>query len=242
MKTSPHDGIAPPEELQRQAAAWLRQFTSGRASDTDAEAFLQWKRASPAHQAAFEEARRRWQLLKPALGELLREDPQTLAHHRQALRGAMPQPALGRRAFVGAAVGALAVAGIAVVRPPLGLWPAASTWTADFHTGTGEQQAIALAERIDVLLNTQTSVRRVEAGGFNVEAQNIHACPRRAAATLQLLFFSKTRILMFSTLKFASLKHSPAPLAMALSSALCMAALSARVLGQDVSKKALDSP
>ncbi|WP_398493036.1 FecR family protein [Variovorax sp.] len=165
MKTSPHDGIAPPDELQRQAAAWLRQLTSGRASDTDAEAFLQWKRASPAHQAAFEEARRRWRMLKPALGELLREDPQTLAHHRQALRGAIPKPALGRRAFVGAAVGALAVAGIAVVRPPLGLWPAASTWTADFHTGTGEQQAIALADRIDVLLNTQTSVRRVEAGG-----------------------------------------------------------------------------
>ncbi len=120
---------------------------------------------APRTSAAFEEARRRWQLLKPALGELLREDPQTPAHHRQALRGAMPKPALGRRAFVGAAVGALAVAGIAVVRPPLGLWPAASTWTADFHTGTGEQQAIALAERIDVLLNTQTSVRRVEAGG-----------------------------------------------------------------------------
>lgn len=61
--------------------------------------------------------------------------------------------------FLGAtasAFGALAVVGI--VHPPLGLWPSWTEFGADYRTATGEQRNIQVANRIQVSLNTQTSI------------------------------------------------------------------------------------
>lgn len=156
MKT-PADARPPtPEELQQQARVWLRLLTSAEVKEVDAEGFQRWLRASPSHQAAFVEARRRWQALKPMSTEFLRTDPEAAAYHRRAMRG----PDAGRRAFLGAAVTAAAVAGIAVVHPPGGLWPAPGEWGADERTLVGEQRALTLPSRVQVTLNTQTSIRR----------------------------------------------------------------------------------
>ncbi|MGJ7543778.1 FecR family protein [Variovorax sp. LT1R16] len=160
MKTPAEDIVPISDELQLQAAAWLRRLTSGDVRPRDAQAFQQWKRISPAHQAAFEEVKRRWQVMKPALGELLRTDPSSAALHRRTLARAGMNAGAGRRAFVGAAVGAAAVAGVAVMRPPLGLWPSAGEWAADYRTATGEQQTLAFTEHVSVMLNTRTSIRR----------------------------------------------------------------------------------
>jgi transmembrane sensor len=159
-----------PEELQKQARVWLRVLDSGDVKAWDAQAFQRWLRTSAAHKEAFNEVKRRWDLMKPATGELLRSRPEVAAFHRRTLY----RSPVGRRAFLGATVGAGAVAvaaaavGLAVMHPPLALWPGLAEWRADYRTAVGEQRTLALADQIDVTLNTRTSVRRQTAGGETV--------------------------------------------------------------------------
>lgn len=150
----------PVDELERQAWSWLRRLNSGDVKVTDAEAFKRWLRTSPAHRAVFAAARREWALIAPAAGSVLRTNPEAAVLHERALNG----PDRSRRVFLGAAVSAAALAGIAVLHPQMDLWPPLNEWGADERTATGEQRTFAVAQRIQVMLNTQTSVRRQTAG------------------------------------------------------------------------------
>ncbi|WP_447778211.1 FecR family protein [Variovorax boronicumulans] len=151
---------APDDVLQEEARIWLRRLTSGKVTQWDAQAFKRWQGVSPAHQSAFEEAKRQWQHMGPVIGDLLRIDPKAASFHERTLRGA----SLGRRAFLGAAVSTAAVAAVAVAYPPLGMWPSPGEWAADYRTATGEQRVLTLSDRVSVTLNTQTSARRQTAG------------------------------------------------------------------------------
>jgi transmembrane sensor len=160
MKLPDTDGIPDPDTLQEEARIWLSRLAVGEVTQMDVQAFKRWQRSSPAHQAAFEEVKRQWQTMKPALGDLLRSEPKIAARHARLLHGSASHP--GRRAFLGAAVSAVAVAGIAgiaIVHPPLGLWPSAAEWDADERTATGEQRTLTLAQA-SITLNTQSSLRR----------------------------------------------------------------------------------
>jgi transmembrane sensor len=166
MKTPADDRVnfdsASADELQKQARVWLRLLTSDDVKACDAQGFQRWLRTSAAHAAAFGEVKRRWEILEPASREFLHRHPQDARAHQRALHG----NGHGRRAFLGAAVaGAAAMAGAAVVYPPFGLWPAPAEWDADDRTATGEQRTLALAQQVTVTLNTQTSIRRRNAGG-----------------------------------------------------------------------------
>ncbi|RIX83282.1 FecR family protein [Acidovorax cavernicola] len=154
-----------PETLREDAQAWVRKLHSGAATQWDAQAFRRWRDASPLHQAAFVEARQQWRMLQPALNTLVRTDAEAARLHRETLR----KPAASRRAFLGMA-GAAAAAGVAgvAVYSPLGLWPAAHEWNADWRTAAGEQRAIALSDQIGVTLNTRTSIRRLTSDGETV--------------------------------------------------------------------------
>ncbi len=154
-----------PETLREDARAWVRKLHSGAATQWEAQAFRRWRDASPLHQAAFIEARQQWRVLQPALNGLVRTDAEAANLHRETLR----TPEASRRAFLGAA-GAVALAGVAgvAVYSPLGLWPAANEWNADWRTVAGEQRAIALSDQIGVTLNTRTSVRRLTSDGQTV--------------------------------------------------------------------------
>lgn len=160
MKTSfpgegdPHAG----DDLETQARHWLRLLHSGDARTLDAQHFRRWVRRSPAHQAAFQTARQRWEAIEPAARQVAARQPQWLAPQRSAV-------SYNRRAFLGVAVGAAAAAGVMVVRPPLGLWPGPNEWTADERTATGERRTLALADGVDVTLNTRTSARRQNEAG-----------------------------------------------------------------------------
>jgi transmembrane sensor len=158
-------GTPSPAELEEQAWAWLSLLTSGEANVQDAERFRQWVRSSPAHQAAYNEAMVRREAFKAEARTLLRVAPDAAAGHTRALRG---KPRTHRRAFLGTAIGAAAAAGVAVICPPLGLWPAAAEWRADYRTTTGEQRALVLADSVAVTLNTQTSIRRQTVGSETV--------------------------------------------------------------------------
>lgn len=160
MKTETDEQPTPsPGDLQKQAWVWLRLINSGGVKTWEADGFKRWLRTSPAHQAAYREAKQQWSVLKPLAGEVLRTDPEAARRHRTYLQ----KPTLGRRAFLGAAVSAAAVAGIAIVHPPAGLWPAPDEWSADVRTATGEQRAVTLAQGV-VTLNTKTSIRHLPAG------------------------------------------------------------------------------
>lgn len=154
------------DALRTQARVWLRLLTSTQVKAYDTDGFQRWLQASPAHKEAFREARRHWDALEPASRAFLQTHPGAAEAHRRALHGTRPD----RRAFLGAAVGAAAVAGVAgmaVAYPPARLWRAPAEWGADDRTATGEQRTLVLADRVQVMLNTQTSVRRGAGGDSN---------------------------------------------------------------------------
>jgi transmembrane sensor len=158
---TPNDSGRPSDALQQEAQVWLRRMTSGEVTQWDAQAFRRWQSASPLHRSAFDEAKRQWQAMKPAIGILLAADSSASKQGKSAL----PRRQRERRAFLGAAIGAAAAAGAAaVVYPPFGLWPSVGEWNADYRTATGEQRTIALGDAVDVAMNTQTSIRRQMTG------------------------------------------------------------------------------
>ncbi len=151
--------------LHQEARIWLARLSGGDVRQVDLHAFRRWQGTSAAHAEAFDDAKRQWHAMRPAIGEWLHTDPVAAARLRQLAHGDAATPTrgnvlAGRRAFLGAGLSAAALAGIAAVYPPFGLWPSAGTWAADYRTATGEQRDISLAGRVNVVLNTQTSVSR----------------------------------------------------------------------------------
>lgn len=136
--------------LHKEAQRWLLRLTSGTATPHDARAFEHWCGQSPAHVEAFAETRRMWESLGPAAqafmaGERTRAAAQS--NRDTAMR-------MSRRAFLGAAV--TAAVAVAVVHPPLQLWPSLSDMAADYRTATGEQREVDLGQGVMVQMNTQT--------------------------------------------------------------------------------------
>jgi transmembrane sensor len=156
--------LATPAELEKQAWVWLRLFASGKATDDDADRFRRWLRTGPKYQAAYNKVKLSWDATRSSAETWRHADPKLAA--LQA--GKRRLPLAQRRMFLGAAVSAVAVAGVAIAYPPLGLWPMPSEWGADYRTATGEQRTIALAQSVEVTLNTQTSIRRQIDGGQTV--------------------------------------------------------------------------
>jgi transmembrane sensor len=155
---NPKQPTAEQEALKREAYQWVMRLTSGEATTADADALARWRRTSRAHRRAFAEANLLWDKLRPAAVESVGRD----AVSAQAAMGrqfSTSDRLLGRRAFLGGAIAASAVAvGYLVVRPPLDLWPSLAEMAADYRTGTGQQQQIAFADNVSVKLNTRTSI------------------------------------------------------------------------------------
>ncbi len=178
-------GIRPPPDshaagIDREAQAWLLRLGSGDATEEDAAAFRQWCSASRAHASAFSQARQVMHAVAPAARLAARPAAQTARH---ALTPS-------RRYFVG---GALAAAVTAMaVRPPLGLWPSAAEFAADYRTGTGEQREVSPVQGVVVQMNTQTRINVASASEdatrlklLSGEAE-FHAGDATAPANLEL--------------------------------------------------------
>lgn len=146
--------------LAQEARVWLRRLTSTRVTQWDADAFRRWRQTSAAHGRAFDQARRQWQAMGPAIGQLLQDNHEVATTHARSMRAQSPvQP--GRRMFLRVAGTAVAAAaGVAIVHPPLQLWPSLSEWQADTRTAKGQQLVLEVSDSISLTLNTQTSVRR----------------------------------------------------------------------------------
>ncbi len=153
--------------LRQQALAWLRLLTGGSATSADVAALHRWRETSPDHSRAFAEAALLWEVLGDAAVAALERNPSLDAD----VRTAKPSR-VDRRAFLlGGAALAASLAGLALVRPPMGLWPSLSELKADYRTHRGEQRRIEVAGKASVELNTQTSidVRPTAAGGTAIE-------------------------------------------------------------------------
>jgi transmembrane sensor len=144
------------DPLLREALAWVIQLHSGTATVGDAEALEQWRRSSSAHEIAFRDAVRLWNIFGHETRRLVAEA--AAGPPQASKRSAVAALVLSRRSLIGGAIAASVAAGFAVVRPPLGLWPSLQELMADYRTGKGEQRTIALSENVSLKLNTETSI------------------------------------------------------------------------------------
>jgi transmembrane sensor len=175
--------------LESEALHWVNRLLSGAVGAGDAEAFKAWRASSSAHEQAFAEAWRfrraaRAAILETRAGEAPAADgaaqsvaapvAATAPSARRAIarrpHGPTGRPSgrMTRRALLAGGLAASA-AGYMVAKPPAGLWPSWSELTSDYHTGTGQERAIAVAPGVAMELNARTSVaRRLPDGGAGV--------------------------------------------------------------------------
>jgi transmembrane sensor len=153
-----------PDRLEEQAWSWLRLLASGDVKESDLQRFRRWIGTSPAHQAKYSEIKQKWDVMGPLAAASLRRQPDLIANRVHTRRVQLRS----RRVFLGAAASFASVAAVAAVYPPFGLWPVPAEWSADYRTAPGEQRTIALADQVDVTLNTRTSARREVVSGETV--------------------------------------------------------------------------
>jgi transmembrane sensor len=140
--------------LEREAHGWVRKLTSGGATPADAAAFRAWRDQSQDHAAAFAKAMALWDHMGSAGRQWL---PQSASISSLLDREARRQTT--RRALLGSGFAmAAAGAGLAILRPPLGLWPSWSEIAADWRTEKGEQRQVDLAGDYAIAMNTRTSI------------------------------------------------------------------------------------
>ncbi|MDI4231966.1 FecR domain-containing protein [Bradyrhizobium sp. Arg237L] len=141
--------------LRAEALGWLRLLHSGQATAGDVVAFEHWRAISPAHAAEFAEASLLWTVLRDAAHQAERASATTPVGATVMRPNFRPS----RRGFlIGGAALAASAAGVAVVRPPLDLWPSAMELAADYRTGIGERRQVDLHDKVAVELNTRTSL------------------------------------------------------------------------------------
>jgi transmembrane sensor len=151
------DSFAP---VEREAYEWVARFMSGEMKPADIEAMKLWYGQSPSHAAAYAQVRHVWMGLGPAASTAMQRGGKAALSSRRAgwVRPDAPS-VLGRRAVLGSALAASAVAGAyVVVRPPLDIWPSYAALTADYRTEIGERRQVMLGSAVSLDLNTRTSV------------------------------------------------------------------------------------
>lgn len=148
------DQTADFDVLKREAIDWVVHLTSGDATNADLRKLRAWQEQSPDHAAAFASVGRLWNVLGPVTeaAEIKGNGAEPSQSHASRVASKV-----GRRA----ALGGLLAAGMAsyvVVRSPLGLWPTASQWFADYQTGVGERRQVTLPDGAKVELNTASAM------------------------------------------------------------------------------------
>lgn len=139
----------PSDPVVRQAIAWWARLQSGVAIAADRDACNAWLAQDPAHRQA-------WDRLE-AIGRDARRVPAALAH--AALDAPSPS---GRRAVLRAT---LSLAGVGIAA-----WAGYrhAPWqrlAADLSTGVGERRSVAVADGLNVTLNSDSALRLRLAGG-----------------------------------------------------------------------------
>ncbi|WHZ22188.1 MAG: hypothetical protein OJF47_001300 [Nitrospira sp.] len=131
------------------ASGWLVRLESGEATAADRRRFAEWIAADPAHSLAYREAERFW----TGLDTLNKQDVRELDRYLTDTASA-PHKA-GHRSLRRLT----AMAATLLLVTATGLWLAAAWFPrGDYHTATGEQQTITLADGSTVQLNTDSAL------------------------------------------------------------------------------------
>lgn len=139
-----------PDHLLDEALAWIVRLKTQEPTRADVEAFECWRNRSAAHAAAFRRAALIHQRAGIVAGRLTAETD---------VAGIARRSSVSRRALIGGGLAAAAaVAGYAIIRPPLGMWPSLQELSADYRTAKGEQRSIQVTPDVSLDLNTQTSI------------------------------------------------------------------------------------
>ncbi|WKA26111.1 FecR family protein [Bradyrhizobium roseum] len=137
--------------VQREAYAWMAAFMANGLKPAEVRTMQAWYNQSPAHRAAYAEARRLWHSLGPVARQSMPD------RDRQPGRPAILRDSTTtRRAVLAGTVAASAA--YLVVRPPLHLWPSYAELAADLRTGAGEHREVILPSSVLLDLNTRTSI------------------------------------------------------------------------------------
>lgn len=125
--------------ILEEAADWLVLLQSGEATDHDKTKLARWRQRSPAHEAAWQRAEDILATFEQVPSRLGRETLSRLCNP-------------GRRQLLALLALAAPAAWMLYRHTP---WQG---WTADFHTATGEQKTVTLADGTRLVLNTATAV------------------------------------------------------------------------------------
>lgn len=137
-----------PKHLSDEAIAWVIRVHSKRCTEEDLARLAAWRRLSAAHEQAYLEASRLWQDMGTALrGDWVPAVPVETATRPPATA---PRRALRRAGWaLAASLAALAL---------LHHFHYTDHWLSDYHTATGEQTLVRLADGSTALLNTDTAL------------------------------------------------------------------------------------
>lgn len=141
------------ETVSSTASGWLVLLESNDATAEDRRRFAEWLAADPAHPVAYREAERFW----AGLDSLNEQDVRDLDRYLKDDTSASP---IVRRTYR-RQLTAIAAAVLLVTATTLWI---TTIWhpRGDYHTATGEQQTVALADGSAVQLNTAISVALTE--------------------------------------------------------------------------------
>jgi transmembrane sensor len=137
------------ETVSSTASGWLVLLESGEATAEDRRRFADWLAADPAHPVAYREAERFW----VGLDGLNGQDVRDLDRYLEDDTSASP---IVRRTYRRQLT---AMAATVLLVTAIGLW-VTTVWhpRGDYHTATGEQQTVTLADGSTVQLNTETAL------------------------------------------------------------------------------------
>jgi transmembrane sensor len=145
MVNEVHKGSRVLTVIERQALDWVALLVSGKATVEDRVSLEHWLDRSSGHSEAFSEA-----VL------LVRMTRRHQFPGSEQFRPAVWERPTTRRAALGSL--AAVVSGVAILHPPLGLWPSWAELSSDYRTGVGERREIIPVQGVTLALNTRTSV------------------------------------------------------------------------------------
>lgn len=148
------------ERLETEAVTWIVRLTSGEATEADHDAVNAWRRLSPAHEDAFLKVERLWigfeglrsHIAEPSAGFHSTKSAPASSTVASAGRG---RRATARSRVAWRAIAATLVAIAITVVLQSGFFARLS---ADYRTGTGDQETARLADGSLLQLNTQAAV------------------------------------------------------------------------------------